>query len=170
LATVLTAWLFGTSAMRDPRRVLAVLALGVGLGTIPSIVAIYTHDLALVRFALWLFIPTIYFFIGPCMGLLQNVVPAPMRAMVFAWSGLVGNVFNLVVAPQGVGFLSDWFAGARGPDAESLRDALLVLAPTGFWAIYHYVAAMRTIVADQARVDTYRDLRFAPSPVAAANP
>jgi hypothetical protein len=29
---------------------------------------------------------------------------------------------------------------------------------------------MRTIVADQARVDTYRDLRFAPSPVATANP
>ncbi len=170
LATILTAWLFGTAAMRDPRRVLAVLGLGVGLGTIPSIIAIYTHDLAVVRVALWLFIPMIYFFIGPCMGLLQNVVPAPMRAMVFAWSGLCGNIFNLVVAPQGVGFLSDWFAGARGPDAESLRDALLVLAPAGFWAIYHFVAAMRTIVADQARVDTYRDLRLARSTVAAANP
>jgi hypothetical protein len=90
--------------------------------------------------------------------------------MVFAWSGLCGNIFNLVVAPQGVGFLSDWFAGTRGPDAESLRDALLVLAPAGFWAIYHFVAAMRTIVADQARVDTYRDLRLARSTVAAANP
>ena len=61
------------------------------------------------------------------------------------------NVFNLIVAPQGVGMLSDYFAGPAGPDAASLRSALLILAPTGFWAAFHYFLAARTIVEDQKR-------------------
>jgi hypothetical protein len=60
-------------------------------------------------------------------------------------------MFNLIVAPQGVGLLSDWFAGARGGDATSLRAALLMLAPTGFWATYHFYLATKTVVADQVR-------------------
>ena len=62
----------------------------------------------------WLYIPAIYFFIGPCMALVLNLAPSNMRSIFTAWSGLVGNVFNLIVAPQVVGLLSDWFAaGAR---------------------------------------------------------
>jgi hypothetical protein len=64
-------------------------------------------------------------------------------------------VFNLIVAPQGVGLLSDWFAGSGGPDARSLRMALLVLAPTGLWAVYHFIMASKTIVADQKRAIGY---------------
>ena len=149
LATVVTAWLFSRPVMADPRRVLWVLAVGVGLTTIPSIIAYWTHALPVARLMFWLYIPAIYFFIGPCMGLLQNLTPPSMRSMVFAWSGLCGNVFNLIVAPQVVGFLSDWFAGAHGGDAASLRTALLVLAPTGFWAVWHFYRATKTIVADQ---------------------
>jgi hypothetical protein len=29
--------------------------------------------------------------------------------------------------------------------------ALLVLAPTGLWAVYHFLVASKTIVADQVR-------------------
>jgi hypothetical protein len=89
------------------------------------------------------------------MGLMQNLAPSRMRAMFTAWSLLVGNVFNLIVAPQGVGLLSDWFAGSHGPDAHSLRLALLVLAPTGLWAVLHFLLASRTIVADQVRAVGY---------------
>jgi hypothetical protein len=103
----------------------------------------------------WLFIPAIYFYIGPCMGLMQNLAPSRMRAMFTAWSLVVGNVFNLIIAPQGVGFLSDLFAGSGGADGHSLRLALLVLAPTGFWAVYHFCMASRTIVADQKRAIGY---------------
>ena len=61
----------------------------------------------------------------------MNVAPSNMRSIFTAWSVLVGNVFNLIVAPQAVGFMSDWFARGHGADAASLRLALLVLAPTG---------------------------------------
>jgi hypothetical protein len=111
----------------------------------------------------WLYIPAIYFFIGPCMALVLNVAPSNMRSMFTAVSGLVGNVFNLIVAPQFVGLLSDWFAGTRGADAASLRLALLVLAPTGFWATWHFVLAARTVIADQLRATGYVPPLIAPA-------
>jgi len=68
---------------------------------------------------------------------------------------LVANVFNLIVAPWIIGVLSNWFAGTHPNDAESLRMALLVLAPTGFWAAYHLYMASKTIVEDQKRAHNY---------------
>ena len=49
--------------------------------------------------------------------------------------------------------------GSRGADAASLRMALLVLAPTGFWAVCHFCMASRTIVADQQRAVGYVTVR-----------
>jgi hypothetical protein len=103
----------------------------------------------------WIFIPAIYFYIGPCFGLLNNLSPCHMRSMFIAVSLLVANVFNLIVAPKLVGTLSVWFAGSRGVDAASLRMAMLILAPTGFWAAYHLYLASKTIVADQKRAIGY---------------
>ena len=151
VGTAGTAWILSRPSMADPRRVVWLLALGVGLATVPSFLAYWTHSLLLARSMFWLFIPAIYFYIGPAMGLMQNLAPPRMRAMFTAWSLVVGNVFNLIIAPQGVGFLSDWFAGSGGADARSLRLALLVLAPTGLWAVYHFLVASKTIVADQVR-------------------
>jgi predicted MFS family arabinose efflux permease len=155
VATAGTAWILSRPSMADPRRVLWLLGAGVALATIPSFVAFWTSSLSVARAMFWVFIPAIYFYIGPCMGLMQNLAPARMRAMFTAWSLLVGNVFNLIIAPQGVGFLSDWFAGSHGADAASLRLAMLVLAPTGFWAVLHFWLAGRTIVADQIRAVGY---------------
>lgn len=151
IATAATAWFMGRPSMHDPRRILRTLAWVIGLATIPSLIAYWTQSLALAKVMFWLYIPAIYFFIGPCMALVLNLAPSHMRSMFTAVSGLVGNIFNLMVAPQFVGFLSDWFAGTRGADAASLRLALLVLAPTGFWAVWHFILAERTVTADQER-------------------
>jgi hypothetical protein len=125
------------------------------LTTIPSIAAYATHSLRVAEIMFCCFIPAIYFYIGPCFGLLNNLAPCNMRNMFIAISLLVANIFNLVVAPQGVGMLSDWFAAGHATDAQSLRMALLVLAPTGFWATLHLYLASRTIVADQVRAVGY---------------
>jgi MFS family permease len=103
----------------------------------------------------WLFIPAIYFYIGPCFGLLNNLAPCHMRNMFIAISLLVANILNLVVAPWILGGISDLFAGPAGTDAASLRIAFLVLAPTGFWAAYHLYLASRTILEDQKRAIGY---------------
>ena len=151
LATLAAAWLTSRSFMVDPRRVLFILATVTGLATIPSFIAYASHSLWISRLMFWSYIPAIYFFIGPCMALVLNLAPSNMRAIFTAWSVLVGNVFNLIVAPQAVGILSDWFGGAQGASAESLRLALLVLAPTGIWATWHFLMAVRTMIADQRR-------------------
>jgi MFS family permease len=154
-ATAGAAWLMSRPAMVDPRRVLRVLAWITGVATVPSIIAYWTGSLSLARLMFWCYIPAIYFFIGPCMALVLNLAPSVMRSTFTAWSVLVGNVFNLIVAPQVVGLLSDWFGGAHGADAASLRWALLLLAPTGFWATWHFVLAARTVVPDMARSEGY---------------
>ncbi len=154
-SSLLTAWVLSRPAFTDPRRVLALLAAVTALATIPSFFVYWTHSLAMARVMLWLFIPAIYFYIGPAMGLVQNLAPPKMRAMFIAVSLVLANVLNLIVAPQLVGFLSDTFAGARGADAASLRLALLILAPTGFWAAWHYWAARRTIVTEQKQAVGY---------------
>jgi FtsH-binding integral membrane protein len=113
-ASLGTAWLLSRPRMQNPHSVLWVLIIGVGLTTIPSFLAYWTHTLWIAKCMFWIFIPAIYFYIGPCMGLLQNLAPHNMRSMFIAWSLLVGNVFNLIVAPQAIGMLSDWYAGPSG--------------------------------------------------------
>ncbi|MGB6308707.1 MAG: MFS transporter [Steroidobacteraceae bacterium] len=155
LATAGAAWLMSRPYMVDPRRVLWTIGSVIGLATIPSLLAYWTHSLWMAKLMFWIYIPTIYFFIGPCMAVVLNLAPSNMRSMFTAWSVLVGNVFNLIVAPQFVGIMSDWFAGGHGADAASLRLALLVLAPTGFWAAWHFYAAAKTVIADEQRAIGY---------------
>jgi MFS family permease len=154
-ASVGTAWLLSRPFMTDPRRVCWVLAAGIGLATIPSFFAYWTHSLAVAKVMFWLFIPAIYFYIGPCMALVQNLAACHMRSVFAAWSGLCGNVFNLIIAPQAVGYLSDWYAGGHATDAASLRFGLLLLAPTGFWAAYHLYRTGRTVIEDQKTAAGY---------------
>jgi len=154
-ATVAAAWLMSRPFMFDPRRVLWLLGLVTGCATVPSIIAYWTHSLWLARLMFCAYIPAIYFFIGPCMALVLNLAPSQMRSTFTAWSVLVGNVFNLIVAPQAVGMLSDWFGGAQGADAASLRGALLWLAPTGFWATWHFFLAARTVTPEMKRANAY---------------
>lgn len=154
-ASLLTAWVVSQPAYRDPRKIVRLLAVVTGLATIPSIIAYWTDSLQVATLMWWIFIPAIYFYIGPAFALVQNLSPPKMRAMAVAVSLLIANVFNLIIAPQGVGLLSDYFAGPDGADAASLRLALLVLAPTGFWAAFHYWRAEKYIVEDQKRAADY---------------
>ncbi len=148
-ASLATAWMLSNRRFADPRLVLRLLGGGVALATVPSFIAYWTQSLEWARLMLWIFIPAIYFYIGPTMALVQNLAPAGARATFIAVSLLVPNVLNLIVAPQGVALISDLAAGPQGPDAASLRLALLILAPTGFWAAWHYFAACRTVRACQ---------------------
>ena len=149
--TLVAGWLVGRRKAADPRHVARLLTWVVALATIPSIFAYWVIPDRATTLLLWIFVPAVYFYIGPILGLLQNVVPAHMRAMVCAILLFTANMANLVVAPQVVGWLSDWFATSFGAGNESLRWALLLLAPTGFWAAWHLWTSADTIREDEAR-------------------
>ena len=151
LCIVLAGWLMSRRAATDPRWVARLLGLTTALSTLPSIVIFATHNHSLGTALLWIFVPSIYFFVGPSLGLLQNIVPAGMRAQTIAILLFSANFANLVLAPQLVGWMSDAFAASLAAGKDSLRWALVVIAPTGFWAAWHFWASARTIREDQAR-------------------
>jgi MFS family permease len=152
LAMLVSTWLFSRPWLTDQRRILRVTGATIAFGTVVTWFIYSTHSLALFKMLLWLFVPTVYMYLGPSFGILNNLAPANMRAMYCAVMLLVANVLNLVVAPQMVGFLSDSFAPHGVPDAASLRFALLCLVPTGFWAAWHFVRAGRHLREDLQRL------------------
>ncbi len=151
-STLLAGWLVGRRAAADPRYVARLVGWVAAFATIPSILLYWVSSEMAATALLWAFVPAVYFFIGPVLGLLQNVVPSNMRATTCAILLFMANMANLVIAPQFIGWLSDWFAASFGAGQESLRWALLLLAPTGFWAAWHLWTVGATIREDEARV------------------
>lgn len=154
-ASLVTAYIVARPAYTDPRKIARLLAVVTALATIPSFFAYYTDDLTVATIMWWLFIPAIYFYIGPAFALCQNLAAPKMRAMAVAISLVIANVLNLIIAPGIVGALSDYFAGPGGADAASLRIAQLILAPAGLWAAWHYWRAQKYIIEDQKRAIGY---------------
>ena len=137
--------------MHSPRRIMYLMGGVIALATIPSIIIYWTHSLPLAKAMLWIFIPSIYFYIGPCFGLLLNLAEPRMRAVFCAATLFAANFLNLIVAPVGVGSIADWLGPGHVETPESLRIAMLCLVPTGLWATFHYFWSTRRIVADQER-------------------
>ena len=148
-AMIASTWLLSRPWLSDERRVLRLLALNIALATVVTAVIYSTHSLALTKALFWLFVPSIYIYLGPGFGILNNLAQPKMRAMYCAILLFLANVCNLIIAPQMVGLLSDWFAPNSVPDAESLRLAMLCLVPTGFWAAWHYWRAARGVLEDE---------------------
>jgi MFS family permease len=147
--TLLASWLM-TGRAADARYITRLLAWVTALTTLPSIALLLVDSRWAVTVLLWIFVPAVYFYIGPILGLLQNVVPSHMRATTSALILLGANVGNLLLAPQLVAGMSDLFAIVFHAGTESLRWAMLILAPTGFWAAWHLAVAGRTIREDEA--------------------
>ncbi len=155
LATVATGWLMARSTMVDARRIVWLLAAGIGIATVASGVVYYTRDLTVARVALWIYIPAIYFYIGPGFGLLNNLAPCRMRAMFCAMVLFLANLGNLVITPNVIGALADWFLRWYPSEADALRLAMLCIVPTGLWATAHLYLAARDISEDQQRARAF---------------
>ena len=90
------------------------------MGVTPPTVAVNVRLEPAATVWLWLFVPGVYFYIGPILGLLANVMPPGMRATACAIILFLANVANLFIAPQLiVGPLSDWFAASFNAGPES---------------------------------------------------
>jgi MFS family permease len=148
-AMVGSTWLLSRRWLSDERRVMRLLALNIALATVVTAIIYSTHSLALTKVLFWLYVPSIYVYLGPGFGILNNLAQPKMRAMYCATLLFLANVCNLVIAPQMVGILSDWFAPHHAPDAQSLRLAMLCLVPTGFWAAWHYWLSARDLLDDE---------------------
>ena len=149
VAMVGSTWLLSRRWLSDERRVMRLLGLNIAVATVVTAIIYSSHSLALTKALFWLYIPSIYVYLGPGFGILNNLAQPKMRAMYCAVLLFLANVCNLVIAPQMVGVLSDWFAPHHVADAESLRLAMLCLVPTGFWAAWHYWLSARDLLEDE---------------------
>jgi MFS family permease len=149
--TLLTAWVVFANGKKDARRDTWLVGVATLVATVPGVWLFLTDSLDLTRWLLWVFIPLNYLYLGPTFGMLQNLVPAPMRGLIVAVLLFVANVANLVIAPQLIGIASDLVAARIADPAESLRWVLFGTAFTGIWAAWHYFAAARCLAADFRR-------------------
>jgi MFS family permease len=133
---LITMLLMAPLGKRDPRLVPWFVAGSIVIGTVPSILAYSAASSHTALLMLWIFVPLSYAPFGPTFALLQNLVPASMRAQAVAVMLFCANIANLVIAPQAVGFASDLLRPLYG--AESLRHVLVPMAFVGFWAAWHY--------------------------------
>ncbi len=81
--------------------------------------------------------------LGPAFGSIQNLAPAPMRAMASAMLLFVLNIIGLGLGPFLVGVLSDLLSPSFGSD--SLQYAILIATLAYFWAGAHFLLAGKTI-------------------------
>jgi MFS family permease len=127
----------------------AVLAL---VTTVPTVWMFVSPSRDVSLMALWLFVPALYAYIGPIFGLTQNLLVPEMRATGIAILLFLANLTSSVIAPQLVGFLSDWTQANTQLGAHSLGAVLAVFALFGLWPAWHFLRAARTLRADAEHV------------------
>lgn len=91
------------------------------------------------RFAMGAYVFHLLFassYLGPSFALIQGLAPVRMRATWAAVTLLVINLIGLGLGPTLVGVLSDLLRPSLG--SQSLRYAMLIMAATAPWPIYHY--------------------------------
>jgi predicted MFS family arabinose efflux permease len=89
-------------------------------------------------------------FLGPCVTMVQGLVPLRMRATAAALFLFILNIIGLGLGPQAVGLLSTLLQPVLGVD--SLRYALLLTMVSGSIGAICYWRASKTLKADLARV------------------
>jgi MFS family permease len=87
---------------------------------------------------------------GPLFGTIQTLVPESMRAVSFALVYLFANLIGMGLGPLAAGALSDALRPWVGE--ESLRYALLILAPGYLVCAWHAWRASKTVARDLAAV------------------
>lgn len=83
---------------------------------------------------------------GPLFATIQTLVPERMRAMSIALVFFFANLIGAGLGPLATGVISDFLLPWAGE--ESLRYALLCLAPGYFWVAWHAWRASQTVAYD----------------------
>ena len=92
---------------------------------------------------------------GPLFATIQTLVPERMRAVSLALVYLFGNLIGMGLGPVAAGALSDAMQPWAGE--ESLRYALLILAPGYVWSAWHAWRASTTVAGDLGAIAGHHD-------------
>jgi MFS family permease len=145
-------------ARNEPRWQVWLVAIATLLGTFASVGVYAATSPTTATIMLWLFVPVAYLNLAPILSLTQSLVLPRMRGISCAVTLFGANIANLALAPQIIGFLSDYFRQHSSAGPESLRWALMLTTITGFWATYHFWAAGKHMLPDLIRAGATADI------------
>lgn len=149
VGTYLGGVLASRYAPHDERLQLKAMGMAtVGHGVF-AIIVYLSRDLYVALAVLTLSCISAYSIYGPILAAIQTLVPERMRATSIALIYLIANLVGMGLGPLAAGAISDALRGIAGED--SLRYALLALAPGYFWAAWHLHRASGTVLQDIAR-------------------
>ena len=140
-AGLLTVWAMGASGRRGWAWQSRFVRVTMVIAIIPALMAFLPRGIQLTLSMFWLFVPSVCLFIGPTLGLAQNLAPPGLRGLVCALILFVSNIANFVVAPVLIGFLSNAIGPRLVHPGESLRILLAAMSLTGLWAAWRFCAA-----------------------------
>jgi hypothetical protein len=89
-----------------------------------------------------------YFFSGPTQALVQDLVPANMRATMASIFILIQLLAGTLIGTQVVGLLSDVLTPAAGNATVALRWSMALGSMSTLWAAVHLWSAGRFVQAD----------------------
>lgn len=146
VGTYLGGVLASSHAAYNERLQLKAMAIAIAAAGVLSI-CVYLSSTAYGAFALiTLFVFVLSTVNGPLFATIQTLVPERMRAVSFALVYLFANFIGMGLGPLATGALSDAFQPWAAE--ESLRYALLSLAPGYFWCTWHAWRASKTVPSD----------------------
>jgi MFS family permease len=141
LGTALVAIAMHWLSRRPARAQIWSVACLMAVAAVASIVAYTANSLSVVVLCLWLYAPVLYMYTGPTYSLINNLSPPHLRAKVVAIFLFATSLGYLILAPLFIGYCSDVFAHSGMDAGVSLRRAMAMFAPLGFFAAAGYAVA-----------------------------
>jgi len=144
--TLVTAWLCWMNGRRDARRDTWLVGVTTLVATFPASGCSSPIRSTSRARSLWIFFRSTTS-ISPTFGMLQNLVPAPMRGLIIRRAAVVANFANLFIAPQLNRIASD-VVGAR------IASPAEIAAVGALWyCVYRYLGAMALLRAANGATD-----------------
>lgn len=133
-------------APQNERRQLAMATLAIAISGAVMVIAYLTRNQYWTLACTAVYVLLLYSIAPVLNAIVQGLVPEQIRAVAVAVIYFVANLIGLGFGPLVTGVLSDLLHGWLGE--ESLRYALMLLAPGYAWGAWHAWRARTTVVRD----------------------
>ena len=147
ISMLCAGWMADRIGKRDARSYGFIPGISLLIAAPVYILAVTRPDAASAVILLGIATLFMYTYLGPTLGVFQNMMHPRMRATSFAFNGMLYSLIGNGLGPLMVGSFSDYFAtdSTQSGTGEGLMIALALSAIGYLWAAVHYLLATRSL-------------------------
>ena len=147
ISMIFAGWMADRIGRRDTRSYGFIPGISLLIAAPIYILAVTRSDPTYAVILLGIATLFMYTYLGPTLGVFQNMMHPRMRATSSAFNNLLYSLIGNGLGPLLVGGLSDYFAtdATQSGPGEGLMIALSITAVGYLWAAVHYLLATRTL-------------------------